>query len=202
MKGLKQRGASLTSSGRTLGSLVSIGPAMLRDFEQLGIRSVDELAQADPGELYERLSRLTGTRQDPCVLDTFCAAVAQARDPDLPAPMREWWYWSRLRKSKAAGGEQKAAAGEQKAAAGEKKVAGRGQKAAADKRKAARGGQKATGGGQKDAGGEKTAAGGEKKAAGREPKAAGSEKKAVGREQKRPPAAPARVSRPRARAGS
>ncbi|HEU4533642.1 MAG TPA: helix-hairpin-helix domain-containing protein [Polyangiaceae bacterium] len=147
MKGLKPRGASLTSGGRTLASLVSIGPAMLRDFEQLGIRSVDELAHADPGELYERLSRLTGTRQDPCVLDTFCAAVAQARDPDLPAPMREWWYWSRLRKSKAAGGERKAAGGE-------KKAAGREPKAAAGEKKAAGGQKKAAGGQKKAAGGE------------------------------------------------
>lgn len=103
MKGLKKHGGASAAGERSLASLVSIGPAMLRDFEQLGIRSVDELALADPGELYERLSRLTGTRQDPCVLDTFCAAVAQARDPDLPAPMREWWYWSRLRKGKEGG---------------------------------------------------------------------------------------------------
>lgn len=87
------------SGGRTLASLVSIGPAMLRDFELLGIRSVDELARAEPDELFERLCRLTNSRQDPCVLDTFYAAVAQARDPDLPAPMRVWWYWSRQRKA-------------------------------------------------------------------------------------------------------
>jgi Pathogenicity locus len=94
MKRPKKSGAG----ERTLASLVSIGPAMLRDFELLGIRSIDQLALAEPGELYERLSRLTNSHQDPCVLDTFCAAVAQARDPNLPAPMREWWYWSRLRK--------------------------------------------------------------------------------------------------------
>ncbi|HEU4407239.1 MAG TPA: helix-hairpin-helix domain-containing protein [Polyangiaceae bacterium] len=99
MKRPKKGGAAPGSGGRTLASLVSIGPAMLRDFELLGVRSVDELARAEPGELFERLCRLTGSRQDPCVLDTFCAAVAQARDPDLPAPMREWWYWSRVRKA-------------------------------------------------------------------------------------------------------
>jgi hypothetical protein len=76
---------------------------MLRDFERLGIASVADLALADPFELYERLGHLTGVRQDPCVLDTFRAAVAQARDPDLPAPMRAWWYWSRVRKAEAAG---------------------------------------------------------------------------------------------------
>ena len=80
-----------------LRDLEGIGPAMLRDFDQLGIRSVAELAEQDPQELYERLSRITGTRQDPCVLDVFTCAVAQARDPELPDEQRKWWYWSRVR---------------------------------------------------------------------------------------------------------
>ena len=63
---------------RQLGDLISIGPAMLRDFEQLGIRSVAQLARQNPEKMYDRLSHLAGQRQDPCVLDTFCAAVAQA----------------------------------------------------------------------------------------------------------------------------
>jgi hypothetical protein len=42
---------------------------------------------------------LTGTRQDPCVLDGFRCAVAQARDPHLPAAQRNWWWWSRQRKA-------------------------------------------------------------------------------------------------------
>jgi len=72
---------------------------MLRDFEMLGIRSVSQLAKQEPEKMYERLSRKTGQRQDPCVLDTFCAAVAQARNPRLPAEECQWWYWSRKRKS-------------------------------------------------------------------------------------------------------
>jgi len=83
---------------RELGDLISIGPAMLRDFELLGIRSVAQLAQQNPQRLYTRLSRATGQRQDPCVLDTFCAAVAQARNPRLPAEKCQWWYWSKRRK--------------------------------------------------------------------------------------------------------
>jgi hypothetical protein len=31
----------------------------------------------------------------------FRAAIEQARDPALPAPMRQWWYWSRVRKGAA-----------------------------------------------------------------------------------------------------
>jgi len=86
---------------RQLGDLISIGPAMLRDFDLLGIRSVSQLAKQDPLRMYARLERLTGTHQDPCVLDTFQAAVGQARNPRLPAAQCQWWYWSRKRKASA-----------------------------------------------------------------------------------------------------
>ena len=83
---------------RQLGELISIGPAMLRDFAELRIRSVAQLARQNPKTMVERLARLRGQRQDPCVLDTFCAAVAQAKNPQLPAEKCRWWYWSRKRK--------------------------------------------------------------------------------------------------------
>ena len=84
---------------RSLRDLVSVGPAMIRDFEILGIHSVAQLATQDPQYLYERLCSLTGKRQDICCLDVFRAAVAQASDPWLPSEQRQWWYWSRLRKA-------------------------------------------------------------------------------------------------------
>ena len=71
---------------------------MLKDFQLLGVASVPQLAKKDGHKLYRQLCDLTGTRQDPCVLDTFVCAVAQARDPALPAEQRQWWYWSRIRK--------------------------------------------------------------------------------------------------------
>ena len=88
----------MTKQGRQLKDLISVGPAMLRDFEMLGIRSLPQLAKQEPRKMYERLARQTGQRQDPCVLDTFCAAVAQARNPRLPAEQCQWWWWSRRRK--------------------------------------------------------------------------------------------------------
>ncbi|HKF40048.1 MAG TPA: helix-hairpin-helix domain-containing protein [Candidatus Acidoferrum sp.] len=88
------------STQRQLSDLISVGPAVLRDFEQLGIRSVTQLAKQDPGKMYARLERLTGQHVDPCVLDTFCAAVAQARNPRLPAEQGQWWYYSRKRLAK------------------------------------------------------------------------------------------------------
>ncbi len=91
--------SNLPLKERRLSDLVSIGPAMLRDFDRLGIRSVAQLARCEPQTLYEKLSKLTGHRQDPCVLDTFTCAVAQAKNPRLPGAEKKWWYWSRLRKS-------------------------------------------------------------------------------------------------------
>lgn len=85
---------------RRLQDLISIGPAMLRDFALLGVRSVKQLARRNPARLYQKLCRATGQRVDMCCLDVFSAAVAQARNPLLPAEQCQWWYWSRLRKAR------------------------------------------------------------------------------------------------------
>lgn len=95
---------------RQLRDLVSIGPAMLRDFERLGVHTVAQLARRSPRGLYEGLCRVTGQAQDLCVLDTFTAAVAQARNPRLPAAQRQWWYWSRRRKAADSSGRGRASA--------------------------------------------------------------------------------------------
>lgn len=91
------RPASRTAS---LAGLRNIGPAMLRDLELLGIRSVAQLARRNAVALYLRLQRLTGKRQDPCVWDTFAAAIHQARTGEaLP-----WWHFTRERKRRQAEG--------------------------------------------------------------------------------------------------
>lgn len=95
----------MAAKKRELGDLISIGPAMLRDFEKLGVRSVAQLAKQNPQRMYERLGRMVGQRQDPCVLDTFCAAVAQAKNPRLPTEKCQWWWWSSKRKKQEARGE-------------------------------------------------------------------------------------------------
>jgi nucleotidyltransferase/DNA polymerase involved in DNA repair len=86
------------SDNRQLKDLAGVGPATLNDLRILGIHSVAELSLQDGGELYARLCQRTGKQQDICCLDVFHCAVAQARDPHLPAEQRNWWYWSALRK--------------------------------------------------------------------------------------------------------
>ena len=82
---------------RSVGDLISVGPAILRDFEMLGVRTVAELRRQDPAKLYKKLGQMTAQHQDICVLDVFRAAVAQARNPRLRVEQCWWWYWSRKR---------------------------------------------------------------------------------------------------------
>lgn len=89
---------------RRLQDLISIGPATLRDFHLLGVHSVKQLTRKDPRQMYRELSRLKGTHQDICCLDVFTAAVAQAKNPELPLEQCQWWYWSRKRKARHARG--------------------------------------------------------------------------------------------------
>lgn len=73
-----------------LEDLPNIGPAGARDLRLLGIEAPAELVGQDPYELYDRLSLLTGQRQDPCVLDVLLSVVRfMAGDPARP-----WWDYS------------------------------------------------------------------------------------------------------------
>jgi hypothetical protein len=79
--------------------LISVGPAMERDINLLGIHSITQLARQNPRGMYDKLCKLTGERHDICCLDVFHAAVAQARNPLLTGEQCQWWYWSRQRKA-------------------------------------------------------------------------------------------------------
>ncbi|HJX84799.1 MAG TPA: helix-hairpin-helix domain-containing protein [Candidatus Angelobacter sp.] len=96
------RGNFARTKARRLQDLISVGPAMLRDFEMLGISNMAQLARANPQAMYKKLCRITGQQHDICCQDVFSAAVAQARDPLLPVEQCVWWYWSRKRKAQRA----------------------------------------------------------------------------------------------------
>lgn len=84
---------------RELRDLAGVGKEFLKDFDLLGIHSVEELCGRSPRDLYDRMCGLTKSRQDPCVYDVFACAIAQAEDPNLPADECKWWTWSGRRKS-------------------------------------------------------------------------------------------------------
>ena len=82
-------------------ALANIGPAMRADFALLGINTVAALARQEPDTLYARLNKLTGHRHDPCVWDTFAAAIHQAKTGEAT----EWWSWTKERKRRQAAGQ-------------------------------------------------------------------------------------------------
>jgi hypothetical protein len=85
-------------SERDLRALPNIGPAIARKLIKIGIERPNDLRGQDPEELYQRLCTVDGRRHDPCVLDTFAAAV----DFVNGAPARPWWEYSRQRKARLA----------------------------------------------------------------------------------------------------
>jgi len=77
-----------------LTDLPNIGPAIAADLRLLGIDKPHDLAGQSPVELYHKLSEITGTRQDPCVLDVFIS-ITRFMDGEEPRP---WWKYTAERK--------------------------------------------------------------------------------------------------------
>jgi hypothetical protein len=77
-----------------LTAMPNIGPAVAAKLRRLGVETPSDLRGAHAEDLFERLCTLDGRRHDPCLLDTFTAAVDFAGG----APARPWWEYSRERK--------------------------------------------------------------------------------------------------------
>jgi hypothetical protein len=76
-----------------LTDMPNIGPKVAAKLRRLDINSQEDLRGEDGEDLFERLCALDGRRHDPCLLDTFVAAVDYANG----APARPWWEYSRER---------------------------------------------------------------------------------------------------------
>lgn len=77
-----------------LTDLPNIGKSIAGDLEGLGIRHPAQLIGADPYALYARINRETGMRHDPCLCDTFIAAVRFMEG----GPPHPWWNFTAERK--------------------------------------------------------------------------------------------------------
>lgn len=79
---------------KTLKDIPNIGPAMIKDFAAIGVKTPDALKRNDAFTLYTNLCKVTGHRHDPCVLDTFMAAV----DFMNGAKAKPWYAYTTARK--------------------------------------------------------------------------------------------------------
>ena len=74
----------------------NVGRKVAADLRRIGIRAPRDLAGRDPYALYDALNQATGTRHDPCMLDTFIAVVRFVDG----GPARPWWAYTAERKRK------------------------------------------------------------------------------------------------------
>ena len=103
-----RRGTIENMSENDLRALPNVGPAIASKLKRLGIERPGDLRGQDPEQLFRRLCDLDGRRHDPCLLDTFVAAVDHANG----APARPWWYYSRQRKARTVRAEAPTPAGD------------------------------------------------------------------------------------------
>jgi hypothetical protein len=92
---IKSPKAASAAECETLEQLPNIGPALAADLRLIGITLPYDLRNKDAFVLYQKLCAATGQRQDPCVLDTFMAAVDFMRGGQA-AP---WWQYTAQRKA-------------------------------------------------------------------------------------------------------
>jgi hypothetical protein len=86
--------ATKASEAKTLEQIPNIGTAVAADLRGIGITKPDQLKGKDGLKLYHKLNRLTGMRHDPCMADTFLAAV----DFMNGGKAKPWWDFTTKRK--------------------------------------------------------------------------------------------------------
>jgi hypothetical protein len=86
-----------------LEDIPNVGISIAGDLRRLGITQPGDLPGRDPYALYDELCRITGQRHDPCVIDTFIAAVRYMEG----GPKTTWWKFTAERKKTLASREQK-----------------------------------------------------------------------------------------------
>jgi hypothetical protein len=79
---------------KRLEDIPNVGKRIAEDLRQLGLETPEQLRGRDAYEMYDRLCAQTGIRHDPCLLDTFIAAVRfMDGGPAVP-----WWSFTPERK--------------------------------------------------------------------------------------------------------
>ena len=76
-------------------SIPSIGPKLAQWVTELGFYSLHEIKNEDGANLTDRLEKLFGYWEDPCVEDSLRCIIYHANYPDSE---KSWWYFTDERK--------------------------------------------------------------------------------------------------------
>ncbi|HEV2064625.1 MAG TPA: helix-hairpin-helix domain-containing protein [Thermoanaerobaculia bacterium] len=79
---------------KELEDLPNIGKSIAADLRSIGIQRPAQLRGKNPRAMYEKVCRVTGERQDPCLLDVFISAVRYMEG----SPLLPWWKFTAERK--------------------------------------------------------------------------------------------------------
>lgn len=86
--------AKKAKDAKKLEDIPNIGKAVAEDLRLMGITRPDQLKNKDGLKLYAQLNKVTGVRHDPCMADTFMAAV----DFMNGGKPKMWWEFTSERK--------------------------------------------------------------------------------------------------------
>lgn len=78
---------------KELRSIPGVGKSIAEDLWNLGMRSVQDLKEQEPTELYDRLCTLQSMRIDRCMLYVFRCAVYYASQEQHDPELLKWWNW-------------------------------------------------------------------------------------------------------------
>lgn len=86
--------AKKASEASRLEDIPNVGKSIANDLRQIGIRTPQQLQGQNGLDLYHKLNQTTGVHNDPCVADTFMAAV----DFMNGGRAKPWWKFTKERK--------------------------------------------------------------------------------------------------------
>ncbi|GAB4380137.1 MAG: helix-hairpin-helix domain-containing protein [Calditrichia bacterium] len=78
---------------KALQKIPGVGKRIAQDLWDLGFRSVEELKDRDPRQLYEMLCAQQGMSVDRCMLYVFRCAVYYASHTAHDPELLKWWNW-------------------------------------------------------------------------------------------------------------
>mgnify|MGYP001603221503 CR=1 FL=1 len=81
------------NSREELQKIPGVGESLSKDLYSLGIRSIGDLKNKSPEDLFEALCKRQGRKIDRCVLYTFRCAVYYASDKSHEPEKLKWWNW-------------------------------------------------------------------------------------------------------------